>query len=232
MSDQALFLHIVDLGLINFLIPNNKYNLQLFLFTNKGPNTIWFWSHWFYQSFNIRCSLCKFCFCHACHINLTASAFTDKGSYSYNSGKGPLHSQAVLLYGASECSLSMHPYALILRPFPMKGASLCYLTWYSMSGIWCKYHTACLKSTQGIRHVHTPGKQRFRTQWSLPLCIFTCELSHNPILQPKTVSCKAWCSKNPGQSWQTQYTFILTTCFSSVMHIFFYYFARYHYFPL
>lgn len=81
----------------------------------------------------------------------------------------------------------MHPRALILHPF-FHEVCMFLLPYMDLSvGSWCKFDSTSLKSTQGIRYVQAPGKQRFRTQWSLPLCVFTCELSHNPSLQPTTI---------------------------------------------
>lgn len=85
-------------------------------------------------------------------------------------------------------SSEMHPCALILHPFLHDGCMFL-LPYMDLNvGSWWKVYTTPLKSTQGIRHMHTPGKQRFRTQWPLPLCVFTCELPHNPILHPTTIS--------------------------------------------
>ena len=145
-----------------------------------------FWL-WFIQAFKSHRSLCIFCLCHPRHINLTTSAFTDKGSYSYNSGKSPLHLQAVLLYGVFSCPLQW----CILMPWfstPFFHEVCMFLLPYMglIVESWCKFDSTSLKSTQGIRYVQAPGKQRFRTQWSLPLCVFTCE-SHNPSLQPTTI---------------------------------------------
>lgn len=69
----------------------------------------------------------------------------------------------------------MHPRALILHPF-FHEVCMFLLPYMDLSvGSWCKFDSTSLKSTQGIRYVQAPGKQRFRTQWSLPLCVFTCE---------------------------------------------------------
>ena len=142
---------------------------------------------WFIHTLKSNCSLCIFCLCHPRHINLTTSAFTDKGSYSYNSGKSPLHLQVVLLYGVFSCPLQwciLMPW--FSTPFSMKCACFCYLTWISVWGagvnltplVWNPLRVSDTCKLQG---------NRFRTQWSLPLCVFTCELSHNPSLQPTTI---------------------------------------------
>lgn len=139
-------------------------------------------------------------------LHQTASAFTDKGSYSYNSGKGPLHLQAVLLYGASECSPVLLKRCILVpwlsAPFSMKGACFCCLDFSVMS--WCTFYTTCLKSTHCSRHVHTPGKERFRSQWSLPLCLPVRYLTIppcNPQLYPEklhSILILMWCYKNSG----------------------------------
>lgn len=87
-----------------------------------------------------------------CHINLTASAFTDKGSY--NSGKAPLHSQAVLLYGASECSVLLKDMFLYLDCPPPFHACFCCLTWISMHWAGVNF-TPLVWNSLGSRHVHS-----------------------------------------------------------------------------
>lgn len=70
--------------------------------------------------------------CLLCFINLTASTLTDKGSHSYNSGKGPLCSQ---LWAASECPPLLFKHSSLLPDCPslsMQSACSCCLTW-----IWC-----------------------------------------------------------------------------------------------
>lgn len=99
----------------------------------------------------------------------------------------------------------MHPCALILHPF-FHEAFMFLLPYMDFNvGSWCKFYTTRLKSSQGTRHVHAPGKQRFRTQWSLPLCVFTCDYLRIPSCNPQAYPAKLhsililkWCDKNPG----------------------------------
>lgn len=182
--------------------------------------------------------LCIFSFCYACHITLTASAFTDKGSYSYNSGKGPLHSQAVLLCGVSECFsvpckdasfFPDSPHTL----FSTKGVCLCCLTWSSMRGagvhftrlVWNPLRVSDTCTFWGNPALGHSGLSLSVYSPVNYLTIPSCNLKPYPA-KLDVIKDKAIC-----QFWQTQYTLILTNCFSSVMHIFYLFYILF-YFPL
>lgn len=214
VNDQALSLiiiyNIVDLGLVNFLV-----NLIIIIickcmlsFTNKGPHTAYFRS--------ILKSFCPLVFFSCFGLVLTAVIYAyfaicvtstllllllqTKAHIHTTQVKAPctrrqccsVEHLSVLL-----SSSKMHPFALILHFFFHEGCMFLLPNMDFNVESWCKFYTTSLKSTQGIRHVRTPGKQRFRTQWSLPLCVFTCELSHNPILQPTTISSKTALDPHP-----------------------------------
>lgn len=68
------------------------------------------------------------------HVPPIASAFTDKGSCSYNSGKRPLHSLWSVLLPSSR----IHLCALVLQTFSMKDACFCWIfvVWFFFLYIW------------------------------------------------------------------------------------------------
>lgn len=127
------------------------------------------------------------CVCHLSHVNLTTSAFTDKGSY--NSGKAPLHSQAVLFYvmpyGASECPFNSSPLfhegCMSLLPY-MDSSVVSRRQFFRLSF-----------AIHLVADICTLQENRFPPQWPLPPCVLTCQISHNAsthtyVLQKTTLN--------------------------------------------
>lgn len=116
------------------------------------------------------------------------------------------YTRAVLLCTASECSPFLLKDASLFpsSPPPLSHERCMFLLPYMdlNVGSWCKVYTTPLKSIQGIWHMHALGRQRFGTQWSLPCCVFTCELPQNPILQPTSIPCKTAPVPHPDEMLQ------------------------------
>lgn len=182
----------------------------MFSFSNKGPHTACLWS--------ILMSLCPLLFFSCFGSVLAAIFYADfvfvicvtstllllllqtKAHIHTTQVKAPCTRRqccSVERLSVLLSSSKMHPFALILHSFFHEGCMFLLPYMDFNAGSCCKFYTTSLKSTQGIRHVRAPGKRRFRTQWSLPLCVFTCELFHNPILQPTTISCKTALNPHP-----------------------------------
>lgn len=96
-----------------------------------------------YSVFNSKYILCTFCPCHPCHMTRTASAFTDKGSHSNNSGNGPCARW-------QRCSD-------VICPFPKMSPCVLILQHFLHEGCTFLLLDADVNTAQGVRHMHAPG---------------------------------------------------------------------------
>jgi len=156
--------------------PSSRYRSHLYI---VGSIIVHALPHWLSVPALVNEVFFIFCVCPACHINCTASAFTDKGSYSYNSGKAP---PSAALRSSVSSVFSCAPQRRIIVAWFSNPVHLSHegcmslLTWSLMRGAGVEL----LHHIQGLGHMHAPGKQGLRTQWSPPHVNYLTMSSCNP----------------------------------------------------